>query len=101
MLLNDSDLIEMGILEKGPRVLILSIIDKMRATEPPIFSLLSTGGPSSDTLTRQIFEDDAEFRQNILYKILDLGLVPEGTDLHWMSRIACQPLLKRVFSGGG
>lgn len=95
ILLEDADLNEMGITEKGPRIVILAAIEKMRSQQPPAPCVV----PSRE-ITRETFRIDPSFRIEILHKILDQGQVPEHTGLCSISRLACKSLEERVCAGG-
>lgn len=96
-MINDSDLINMGITQKGPRLIILSMIEKLKSR--PSSSSAEDSFEKHEEMTRGWFEKDGRFRLKYLYPVLDQGMIPDRAGLSAITRIACRNLVSRIHQG--
>ncbi|XP_062557056.1 uncharacterized protein LOC134221906 [Armigeres subalbatus] len=116
MFINDEHLNSMGICEMGPRLMILSVAEKLRCkqsleTAPASSSSSSQKSKatplSADELRaattkqmRELLERNTKFRK-ILYTKLDSNIVPTHKELLLMVRILCDDLVSRMLDNKG
>ncbi|XP_058817815.1 uncharacterized protein LOC131681122 [Topomyia yanbarensis] len=100
VLLNDADLVEMGIIEKGSRLTILNIIKNYSSEANPTKDKIDeTSTNVQNLINRSTFEDDAKLRMKILYPILDQGIVPDKDGLNHLTRVACKQMETQIMDG--
>nr|XP_029728172.1 uncharacterized protein LOC115266314 isoform X2 [Aedes albopictus] len=98
-LLTDELLCKMGVLQAGPRIIILGVADNMKHNvddEPAV----SVTKEQDSTINRALFEKHGEFRHKYLYRVLDKGMVPDSKGINAITRIACTELVARIEKGG-
>ncbi|XP_062538700.1 uncharacterized protein LOC134206975 [Armigeres subalbatus] len=101
-LLKEKDLSDIGIVELGPRLLIQSVIGKIKLAE--LYSNQPAVAPSTSKTVKgvednievkkplyKLLEQDKKFRK-VLYSKLDKGIVPEHKELLQMVRILCREM---------
>ncbi|XP_065081594.1 uncharacterized protein LOC135704095 [Ochlerotatus camptorhynchus] len=107
--LTESDLKDIGIVEKGPLLLILSIVHKLKQAQADPVEVIETCSPqagpsrgapgfeSEPTTIRQSLDRNAKFR-SILYSKLDAGIVPIHKELLFMVRILCDSMVSKLLN---
>ncbi|XP_058448993.1 uncharacterized protein LOC131428952, partial [Malaya genurostris] len=95
--LNDKDLLEMGITEKGPRKIILSFIE--RQLENNVSETVTENGQNLSVNEHQkdvisaILAKEPKFL-NVLTKQLNCGLIPDSKNLLFLNRILTKHFFK-------
>lgn len=106
LLLEDKDLQEMGITQKGPRMIILKSISDTKQDKQTESSDSSDSEsvhedePQTPSKLRSTLMSDSKFRINVLLPILDRNEVPDINGLHHLTRLACKDVENRIRSQG-
>ncbi|XP_055524979.1 uncharacterized protein LOC129718326 isoform X2 [Wyeomyia smithii] len=102
VLLKDNDLRDIGINEKGPRVVILQIIENLNSSHDNVNDKENTTIviiPPSKQILRETLVSDNSFRLKVLQPVLDRGNIPDKNGISFLTRVACQPFEKRIENG--
>ncbi|XP_058448992.1 uncharacterized protein LOC131428951 [Malaya genurostris] len=79
----------MGIVAIGPRLIVLSVVDKMNKWNDPMSEDMQSSA------LREILECNKKFR-SILYEKLDAQIIPTDTEIKLMIRILCATMVERL-----
>ncbi|XP_055548413.1 uncharacterized protein LOC129731990 isoform X3 [Wyeomyia smithii] len=102
VLLKDTDLRDIGINEKGPRMVILQIIENLNSSHDNVNDKENTTNviiPPSKQILRETLVSDNSFRLKVLQPVLDRGNIPDKNGISFLTRVACQPFEKRIKDG--
>ncbi|XP_058838494.1 uncharacterized protein LOC131694093 isoform X3 [Topomyia yanbarensis] len=103
VLFDETALMEIGINAKGPRMLILSIIEELKHNEQPHRSdgdAENRNISAPDENLRSILINDIKFR-HIVYNKLDKMILPNDAELWWMIRILCASFERLIYDKKG